>query len=177
MLNQYFKPNVQRGALYYAIIATVLGILMLSPLLNCVVAPLACVIGALLPFATGWFVAQWGRTMPSTATPLAVQSTSPYATPAVDGGVAAGVGSLVSGIIVWIISTLFGGIFAAMGAAAGGDTGSAAAATAIGAAGGIVGVIIGVVVALIFGAIGAVIYVVYSSRNTAAGTPPPPTVR
>ncbi len=180
MIDQYLKPNVKRGALYYAIISLVLGILMLIPLLNCLVAPLACLIGTILPFATGWFVAQWGRTMPSTATPLAVQSTSPYAAPAVDGAVATGVGSLVSGIIVWIIGTLFGGIFAAMGAAAGGSTGSEAVGTVIGAAGGIFGVIIGVIVAAIFGAVGAAIYVAYTSRNTAPippSAPPPPVSR
>lgn len=174
MIDQYLKPNVKRGALYYAIIATVLGILMLIPLLNCLVAPLACVVGLILPFATGWFVAQWGATMLPRATPLAIQSTSPYATPAVDGAIATGAGSLVSGIIIWIVSTLLGGAIAMLGAAAGGNTPSAAVGSMLGAAGGLLGIVFGVIVAAIFGAIGAVIYLLYTSRNASTAPPPPP---
>ncbi len=169
MIDQYLKPSVKQGAIYYAVVATVLGILMAIPLLNCLVAPLACVVGLLLPFAIGWLVAQWSTTMPSRATPLAVQSTSPYTTPAVDGGVAAGVGSLVSGIIVWIVTTLFSGIFASIGAASGGQSaGGAALGVAIGGAFGVVGIIIGVIFAAIFGAVGGVLYVIMNQRKAAA---------
>src|SRR5512135_1303908 len=102
MIDQYLKPNVKQGAIYGAIIGIVIGIISLVPLLGCIALPLTCVISLLLPFGIGYFVAQWG-TSPSVSmvkTPLAVQSSSPYATPAVDGAVAAGLASLVSGIIV-----------------------------------------------------------------------------
>ncbi len=170
MIDQWLKPNVKQGAIYYAIVATVIGILMLIPLLNCLVAPLACVVGLLLPFAIGWLVAQWNLVMPSTVvTPLAVQSTSPYTTPAVDGATAAGVGSLVSGVITWIISLLFSGIFASIGAAAGNQSaGSAAVGFAIGGAAGLVGIVMGVIFAAIFGAIGGVLYVVFNQRRAPA---------
>jgi hypothetical protein len=166
MIDQYLKPNVKQGAIYYAVVSIVLGIVMLIPLLNCLVAPLACVVGILLPFAIGWLVAQWGKTMPATATPLAVQSTSPYTTPAVDGAVAAGVGALVSGIIVWVISLIFSGVFASIGAASGSQSaGGAALGVAIGGAFGIVGVITGTIIGAILGAIGGVLYVVFNQRR------------
>lgn len=169
MIDQYLKPNVKRGAIYYAVISIVLGIVMLIPLLNCVAAPVACIVGLLLPFATGWLVAQWGRTMTVTATPLAIQSTSPYATPAVDGGVAAGVGALASGIVVWIVSLLFSGLFAGLSSLSGSESaGGAALGVAIGGAAGIVGIIFGTVLAAIFGAIGGALYVIFNQRQAAA---------
>jgi hypothetical protein len=170
MIDQYLKPNVKQGAIYYGIVAIVLGIVSLIPVLNCIALPVTCVVALLLPFAIGWLVAQWGTssTMAMVKTPLAVQSTSPYATPAVDGAVAAGVGALVAGIIVWIASLIFGGIFATVGAANAGEAGTAAAGLAIGGAVGIVGVVFQVIVGAIAGAIGGVLYVVINQRKATA---------
>jgi hypothetical protein len=178
MLDQYLKPSVKRGATYYAIIAIVLGIISLIPVLNCIALPVTCLVALALPFATGWLVAQWGTTMPATPTPLAIQSTSPYATPAVDGAVATGVGSLVSGIIVWIAGLIFGGIFATVGAANAGEAGQAAAGLAVGGAFGIIGVIFGVIIAAVAGAIGAVLYIALRAQRPTAPMPPanPPTM-
>lgn len=169
MIDQYFKPNVKRGAIYDAVIGVVLGILTLIPVLGCLLSPLTCVIGLLLPFAIGWLVAQWGRTMSMTATPLSISSGSPYATPAVDGAVAAGAGHLVSGLIVLVLNLLFSGLFASLGAAGSpGDAGSAAAGIAVGGAAGIFGVIVTTIVAAVAGAIGGVLYVVFSQRQSPA---------
>lgn len=174
MINQYLKPNVQRGAIYYAIVGIVLGIISLIPILNCIALPVTCVVALLLPFGIGWFVAQWGTSsgMAMVKTPLAVQSSSPYATPAVDGAVATGIGALVSGIIVWIAGLIFGGIFATIGAANAGEAGQAAAGLAIGGAVGIVGVVFQVIIAAIAGAIGGVLYIVFSQRKTTTPTTP-----
>jgi hypothetical protein len=174
MIDQYLKPNVKRGAIYYGIVAIVLGIISLIPILNCIALPVTCVVALLLPFGIGWFVAQWGTSqgMAMVKTPLAVQSSSPYATPAVDGAVAAGVGALVAGIIVWIAGLIFGGIFATIGAANAGEAGTAAASVAVGGAFGIVGVVFQVIVAAIAGAIGGVIYIVFNQRKTATPSTP-----
>jgi len=176
MLDQYLKPNVKRGAIYYAIIGIVLSILVAIPFLGCLVAPLACVTWLVLPLAIGYLVAQWGATSNTAMvkTPLAVQSSSPYATPAVDGAVAAGAGSVVSGIVGLIISLVLAGIFTALGnSGTASDAAGAAAGLAVAGVGGIVGVIIGIIAAAIFGAVGGAIYVVISQRN--ASTPPAPT--
>ncbi len=167
MIDQYLKPNVKQGAIYYGIVAIVLGIVSLIPVLNCIALPVTCLVALLLPFAIGWLVTQWGTssTMAMVKTPLAVQSTSPYATPAVDGAVAAGVGALVAGIIVWIAGLIFGGIFATVGAANAGEAGTAAAGLAIGGAAGFFGVIFEVIIAAIAGAIGGVLYVVFNQRK------------
>ncbi len=176
MLDQYLKPNVKRGAIYYAIIGIIISILVAIPFLGCLVAPFACVTWLILPLAIGYFVAQWGATS-STAmvkTPLAVQSTSPYATPAVDGAVAAGAGSVVSGIVGLIIALLFSAVFTALGSSGtASDAGGAALGLAAAGVGGIVGVIIGIIAAAIFGAIGGALYVIINQRN--ATTPPAPT--
>jgi hypothetical protein len=169
MVDQYLKPNVKRGALYDAIAVIVLGVLTAIPLLGCLLAPLTCVIGLLLPFGIGWLVAQWSKTMPTAMTPLSVTSSSPYSTPAVDGAVAAGVGHLLGGIVSLVITLLFGGIFSSIGAA--GDPGTAgdvAAGLAIGAAGGVVGLIVSAIIGAIAGAIGGILYVVFSQRQSPA---------
>ncbi len=168
MIDQYLKPNVKRGAIYDAVISLVIGVLSLIPLLGCIVAPVTCLVGLILPFAIGWFVAQWGRTMPATPTPLSVSSTSPYATPAVDGAVAAGAGHLVGGLLTLVISLLFSSFFATLGASSAGEAGRAAAGLAIGAAGGVIGWIFGAIIAAIAGAIGGALYVLYSSRQSTA---------
>ena len=176
MLDQYFKPNVKRGAIYYAIVGIIISVLIAIPLLGCLVAPFACVTWLLLPLAIGYFVAQWGSspTTAVTTTPLAVQSSSPYATPAVDGAVAAGAGAVVSGIVGLIVSLIFSAIFAAIGSSGtASDAGSAAVGLAAGAVSGVIGLIIGIIMAAIFGAVGGALYVVMSQRNTA--TPPAPT--
>ncbi len=167
MIEQYLKPNVQRGAILNAVIGTVLGILSLIPLLGCLLLPVTCVIALLLPFVTGWLVAQWGRTMPmsTVSTPLSIRSDSPYATPAVDGAVAAGLGALVSGLIIWIVSVLCGGLFAIAGSA--GDlsqAGSAATGLVFGAVGGFVSLVVTTMVAAIAGAIGGVLYILFTAR-------------
>ena len=174
MIDQYLKPNVKRGAIYYGIVGIVLGIVSLIPILNCIALPVTCVVAVVLPFAIGWLVAQWGSapTMAMVKTPLAIQSTSPYATPAVDGAVAAGVGALVAGIIVWIVGLIFGGIFATVGAANAGEAGTAAAGLAVGGAVGIVGVVFQVIIAAIAGAVGGVLYIVFSQRKTATPSTP-----
>ena len=177
MLDQYFKPNVKRGAIYYAIVGIVIGVLVAIPVLGCLVAPFACVTWLLLPLAIGYFVAQWGATSSSALvkTPLTVQSSSPYVTPAVDGAVSAGAGAVVSGIVVLIVTLIFGGIFAAMGSSGtASDAGSAAIGLAAAGVGGIFGLIIGIITAAIFGAVGGALYVVISQRN-ASSTPPAPT--
>jgi hypothetical protein len=175
MIDQYLKPNVKQGAIYAAIIVAVLGILLRVPLLGCLVLPFACVAGLVVPLAVGYLTAQWGKTMPATMTPLAVQSTSPYATPAVDGAVAAAVGALVGGLIAWIVDLLFGGIFATIGAATNSD---AAGALAFGLAasgiGGIFGVIFSTIFAAVLGAIGGVLYVAVGPGKTSTPTLPTP---
>lgn len=169
MIDRYLKPNVKRGAIYDAVAVAVLGILTAIPLLGCLVSPLTCLIGLVLPFAIGWLVAQWGQTMPSGITPLSVSSTSPYTTPAVDGAVATGVGHLVGGLVSLIIGLLFSGLFTSISAASDpSSVGGAAVGLAFGAAGGIVGLIIGAVIAAIAGAIGGVLYVLFSQRRTSA---------
>ncbi len=177
VIDEYLKPNVKRGAIYGAIIGIVIGIISLIPLLNCIALPLTCVISLLVPFAIGWFVAQWGTspTMALVKTPLAIQSTSPYATPAVDGAVAAALASLVAGIITWIAGLIFSGIFATVAAANAGEAGQAAAGLAFGGAFGIIGVIFGAVIAAIAGAIGGAGYVMVNQRNAATPTTPPTT--
>src|ERR671932_605489 len=96
------KPNVRRGATYYAIIATVLGIITAIPVLGCIALPITCVVGLLLPFAIGWLVAQWGSYALTTTTMGSVPPSSALATPgaaaAMDGGIATAAGALVSGI-------------------------------------------------------------------------------
>lgn len=175
MIDQYLKPNVKRGAIYYAIVGSVIGILVAIPLLGCLVAPFACVTWLVLPLAIGYFVAQWGSapTMAMAKTPLAVQSSSPYTTPAVDGAVAAGSGAVVSGIVSLIVSLLFSGIFAAI--SSGGtasDAGGAAIGLAAGAVGGVFGLIIGIIASAIFGAAGGALYVIMSQRKSATPTTP-----
>jgi hypothetical protein len=126
-------------------------------------------VGMLLPLAIGWLVAQWGRTMPGSVTPLSVSSTSPYATPAVDGAVATGVGHLAGGLVTLILGLLLSGLWTSIGLA--GDPGTAgevATGLAIGAAGGVIGWIFGAIVAAIAGAIGAILYIVFSQRQSPA---------
>jgi hypothetical protein len=124
MIDQYLKPNVKQGAIYYGIVAIVLGIVSLIPVLNCIALPVTCLVALLLPFAIGWLVAQWGTssTMAMVKTPLAVQSTSPYATPAVDGAVAAGTAAagLAIGGAFGIVGVIFEVIIAAIAGAIGG---------------------------------------------------------
>ncbi|MER3514363.1 MAG: hypothetical protein C4310_08215, partial [Chloroflexota bacterium] len=117
MIDRYLKPNVKRGAIYDAIVAAVLGILTAIPILGCLVSPLTCLIGLVLPFAIGWLVAQWGQSMPAGPTPLSVSSTSPYATPAVDGAVATGVGHLAGGLVSLVIGLLVSSLFTSISAA------------------------------------------------------------
>jgi hypothetical protein len=179
MIDQYLKPNVKRGAIYYAVVAIVLGIISLIPVLGCIALPVTCIAALLLPFAIGWLVAQWGSTgtMAMTTTPLAVKSDSPYATPAVDGAVATGVGALVSGVIVWIAGLILSGLFATVTSANAGEAGQAAAGLAVGGAFGIIGIIFGVIIAAVAGAIGGAIYVAMrQQRPTAAPPSPPPTM-
>ncbi len=170
MLDQYLKPNVKQGALYYAAVAIVLGIISLIPILACIVSPVTCLVWLVLPFAVGWLVAQWGRTMPVTKTPFVVQSTSPYATPAVDGAVAAGAGAIVSGVIVWVLRLLSDLFFAGLAASQGGSGGAVFGVAFTGVAG-IIGVIIGTVIAAVAGAIGGALYVIVN-QNRASTTPP-----
>jgi hypothetical protein len=175
MIDQFLKPNVKRGAIYYAIVGIVMSVLVAIPLLGCLVAPFACVTWLVLPLVIGYFVAQWGSA-PSTAmvkTPLAVQSSSPYTTPAIDGAVASAAGALVSGIVGLIIGLLFSGIFAAIGSSgSASDAGGAAFGLAAGAVGGIFGLIIGIIASAIFGAVGGALYVIMSQRKTATPSTP-----
>jgi hypothetical protein len=169
MIDQYLKPNVKRGAILSAIIGTLIGILSAIPLLGCLLLPVTCIIALLLPFVTGWLVAQWGRTLPmgTMTTPFSIKSDSPYATPALDGAVAAGIGALISGLIVWVCGLLFAGLFATTGIAGDpGSAGSSASGLVIGAVGGVVSVIVTTIVAAIAGAIGGIIYIVFSSSRT-----------
>ncbi|MGE5140393.1 MAG: hypothetical protein ACM3JD_13080 [Rudaea sp.] len=167
MLDQYLKPNVKQGALYYAVVAVVLGIIGLIPFLNCLAAPFTFLIWLVLPFAVGWLVAQWGETMPATKTPFVVQSTSPYATPAVDGAVAAGAGALASGVVVWVLRLLSDLFFAGLA-----GNGAGVLAAVVGGVAGIIAVIIGVVIAAVAGAIGGALYVIVK-ENRAKTAPPP----
>jgi hypothetical protein len=175
MLDQYLKPNVKRGAIYGAGVGIVIGIISVIPFLNCLALPLTCVVSLLLPFAIGYFVAQWGSepSMAMVKTPLAVQSSSPYATPAVDGAVASGLAALVGGLVTWIVGLIVSGVFATVNAANAGEAGTAAAGLAVGGAFGIIGVIFGVVIAAIAGAIGGAIYVLIKQNRSA--TPSAPT--
>lgn len=169
MVDQYLKPNVKRGAIYDAIVVAVLGILTAIPVLACLVSPLMCLIGLILPFAIGWLVAQWGQNMPAGATPLSVSSTSPYATPAVDGAVATGVGHLAGGLVSLVIGLLVRGLFTSISAASDlSSTGSAVAGLAFGAAGDVVNLIFSAIIAAIAGAIGGVLYVLFSQRRASA---------
>ncbi|MGE5141025.1 MAG: hypothetical protein ACM3JD_16280 [Rudaea sp.] len=173
MIDQYLKPNVKRGAMYFAIIATIAGVIGRIPVLVCLALPVLCAIWLVLPFATGWLTAQWGRTMAATATPLAVQSSSPYATPAVDGAVAAGVGALVANAIVWVVGLLFDVAFAGFAAATGNDATGSALGLAASGIGGFFGIFIGAIVAAIAGAIGGAIYVIYTQSRATPAAPPP----
>lgn len=169
MIDRYLKPNVKRGAIYDAIVVAVLGILTAIPVLACLVSPLTCLIGLILPFAIGWLVAQWGQNMPAGTTPLSVSSTSPYATPAIDGAVATGVGHLAGGLVSLVIGLVVSGLFTSISAASDlSSAGGAAVGLAFGAAGGVIGLIIGAIIAAIAGAIGGVLYVLFSQRRASA---------
>lgn len=175
MIDQYLKPNVKRGALYYGIIAAIIGILVAIPFLGCLVALLNCFVGPILALGTGYLIAQWGATMSTsmtTRTPLAVQSSSPYTTPAIDGAVGTGVGALIGGIVGWIAGLIVSVGLTGLGVAAGGDTGSAAVGVAAQGIGGIFSIVVTVVFALILGAIGGVLYVVFSQRKSTTPTAP-----
>lgn len=155
MLDQYLKPNVKRGATYDAIIGTVLGIVSIIPLLNCIALPLTCVSALALPLVIGWFVAQWG-------------GASDTGKAAIDGAIATGVGHLVSGVIVLILTALLGVVFGAIGAATGSDTGSVAIGVAAGAAGSVFLLIFSVIFGVIFGAVGGLLYVAFQGSKKAA---------
>ncbi len=175
MIDQYLKPNVKQGAIYATIVVAVLGILLKVPLLGCLILPFACVLGLVVPLAVGYLTAQWGKTMPATTTPLAVQSTSPYTTPAVDGAIAAAVGAFVGGVIAWIVGLFFGGVFATIGAAANSDAaGGLAFALAANGIGGIFSVIFSTIFAAILGAIGGALYVLIGPGKTTTPTLPTP---
>lgn len=177
MIDQYLKPNVKRGVLYFAIIAIIAGVIGRIPVLACIALPVLCIIWVALPFGIGWLTAQWGRTMPATATPLAVQSSSPYATPAVDGAVASGVGALVANAVVWVVGLLIDVAFAGVASATGGDSGAAAVGLAAGGVAGFIGIFIGAVVAAIAGAIGGALYVIVNQNRASSVPPAPPAVR
>jgi len=154
-MGQYFTASVKRGAMYYAIISIVFGIIsfllgiaivIVPPIafLACLSLPLMCIAAVAIPIGIGWFVAQWG-------------SATDMAKGAMDGAIACGVGGLIAGAVNWVLGICSGlATYFLVTSALGGDMVS----TLIGSVGGgLLSWIGGAIFAAISGAVGGLLYV------------------
>jgi len=145
-MEQYLTSEVKKGALYSAIVGTVIGFIGVIPVLNCLAAPVTCVVGFVLPIAIGWLVAQW-----SAATDMGRG--------AILGAFAAGIGGVISGVIVFVLNVLVNMVWSALGLGLGSDAGSTAVSIVAVVTGACIGFFIAAILSAIFGAVGGLLYV------------------
>ena len=152
-MEQYLTAEVKRGAMYFAIVGAVLGIIGAIPLLNCLALPLLCVSAFAVPLVIGWLVAQWS-------------GASEMAQGALPGAIACGVGQVIAGAVTFVATLCFNVFFSVLGVTSSGDAAGMMTGLLAAAVAGIASWIFGVIFAAIFGAVGGLLYVAIQGNKT-----------